>query len=196
MNVRYMFFVLFPLMTTTVCADDVLEFVLPNVVVPNACVYENTGVYDGSFIMVPVYEDIIYNCGRGYYLPESSEECVKCLENSYCPGGEYTYSETVPVGITACPDGSFAPDGMWEYGQCGRILHVGGSVLYLTAVKKTTPALNVDLNYDGVPDLFGNMTTHDVPMNRNTNKRLKVKLGDVIYFVYDDTVDVTEFTNE
>ena len=170
-----------------------LDVLSPNTVVPNACVYANTGVYSDGFVMVPIYEDIIYTCERGYYLPRTSETCVICPANHFCPGGEYTYSETDDVGINACPDGASAPTGMWDASQCsGAKLHLGKDVLYLSPVKRTSPALHFDTNHDGVADLFGNMTTADVPMNKDTDKKLKIRYKGTVYSVYDDTVQVTE----
>ncbi len=164
----------------------------PNTVVANACVFDNTGVYDLMFEMIPVYEDTIYTCERGYFLPQLSEECMRCPENSYCPGGEYTYSETYDTGIYVCPDGLIAADGMWELAQCGRLMHVGDSVLFMRTVKQTAPSIALDINADGVGDYWVNLTTFDVPINKNSTRKMKVKYGDVIYSVYDDTVDVTE----
>ena len=63
-------------------------------------------------------------------------------------------------------------------------------MVYLRSVKKTTPSLNIDIDNDGVADFFGNMTTSDVVMNANTDKKLKVQYGGQTSSVYDDTVAV------
>lgn len=147
----------------------------------------------GTMQFVAVFEASNYTCERGYYLPRTSETCVICPANHFCPGGEYTYSETDDVGINACPDGASAPAGMWDASQCsGAKLHLGKDVLYLSPVKRTEPALHFDTNHDGVADLFGNMTTADVPMNKDTDKKLKIRYKGTVYSVYDDTVQVTE----
>ena len=172
-------------------ADVDLSFLMPNTVVPNACIFENTGVYSGEFVMVPVYEDTIYTCEQGYYLPMESEICARCPENAYCPGGEYTYSENGAVGLNGCPDGTFAPDGMWELAQCGRKLHVDDAIVYLRTTPGTSPALRFDVDADGVADYFANLATDDVPMNKNTERKLKIKSGDVVYFVCDDTIEIS-----
>ena len=107
-------------------------------------------------------------------------------------------------GITACPNGLFAPAGMWESAQCGRILHVGEKYVYLRSTKRTTPSLNVDVNNDGIPDFFGNMGTTLVPMNADfsnlqNNKMVAnftedfvgsggITVPSGVYYVYDDTV--------
>lgn len=172
-------------------ATDLSDVLLQDIVVPNACTFENIGVYQGGVTMIPIYEDIIYKCGRGYFLPKLSEGCVICPENAYCSGGDYTYSETDDIGLVYCPEGLYAPTGMWEVAQCGRRFHVGDNVLFLRTVKKTEPALSVDVNQDGVADFYANLTTQNVPMNKDTDKRLKVKIDGVVLFVYDDTIDLT-----
>lgn len=174
------------------CADALGDIILyPNAVIPNACVYNNTGVYADEFEMIPIWEDSVYTCERGYFLPKLSEVCAMCPENSYCPGGEYTYSETADTGLNACPDGYVAPDGMWELAQCGRKFHVGDGVLYLRTVKQTTYALSVDVDGDGVADFFANLSTTDVPINKNSTRKMKVRMNDTVYFVHDDTVNVS-----
>lgn len=158
----------------------------------NACVFQNLGTYSGTVRMVPVYVDTVFDCERGYYLPKLTEECTRCTENHYCPGGQYNYSDTLDVGITACPSGTFARAGMWEAAQCGRKLHVGDVVLYLRSMRKTAPALYFDLDRDGVADYFANMTPVDVAMNSDTNKKLKVSYGNNLFSVYDDSIDDSE----
>lgn len=171
---------------------DTVEPLMPNTAAQNACVVENTGVYTGEFVMIPVYEDVVYACAPGYYLPANAEQCVICPENSYCVGGEYMYNETTDQGIVPCGDGLVAPSGMWDVAQCGRILHVGADIVYLRSVKKTTPSLNFDLDGNGAADWFGNMTTRDVPMNANTENKFKVQYNDITYSVYDDTLNIEQ----
>jgi hypothetical protein len=74
---------------------------------------------------------------------------------------------------------------MSSVAQCGRILHVGDSVIYLRSEKQTTPSLNVKIGND---IYYGNMTTNDIPMNINTERKLKIRFNDTAYSVYDDTV--------
>ena len=176
-------------------AADVSDVLSPNTVMQNACVYANMGVFQGEFTMVPIYEDTIYKCGAGYFLPKLSEDCVLCPENSYCPGGDYTYSESDDTGKNKCPDGTVAPIGMWEFAQCGRKLHIGDNVLFLRASKQTEHALHIDMNGDGAVDWFANLTTVDTPMNKDTDKKLKIKIDDVVYFAYDDTIKLNETDN-
>ena len=137
-------------------------------------------------------QDIVpITCDAGKYFSATDALCHDCLNDNYCPGGTYTYDGT-NMGLIACPAGTFAPAGMWESAQCGRILHIGDEVVYLRATKKTSPALHIDIDNDGVADYFGNMTTSDVVMNANTDKKLKLQYGGQTYSVYDDSVNVGE----
>jgi uncharacterized repeat protein (TIGR02543 family) len=130
-----------------------------------------------------------YTCNAGYYLPMNANACTICPANSYCAGGTYEFSSTVPQGVVSCATGLLSPTGMWEVAQCGRRLHFGDNVIYLRATKKTVHAMNFDLDHDGVADYFANMTTIDTPAHAGTNRRLKVYFGGQVYFVYDDTVN-------
>ncbi|MBO7509525.1 MAG: hypothetical protein J6T57_04600 [Alphaproteobacteria bacterium] len=141
---------------------------------------------------VAIYERSTYTCNPGYYLPVNTDGCVVCPENSYCVGGTYTFNETMTQGIVACASGLYAPVGMWETAQCGRILHIGENVVYLRATKKTSPALHVDVDLDGIADYFGNVTTADVPMHAGNVHSLKVSKDGIVYSIYDDTITVPE----
>ena len=144
------------------------------------------------------------SCNNGYYLPANSNVCAKCLANNYCPSGTYTFDSINNQGITQCPNGLLSPVGMWESGQCGRILHVGEKYVYLRSVKQMTPSLNVDINNDGVPDFFGNISTTAIPMNADfinsqDNNKLKINIpagvtgvSQGVYYVYDDTVNTNQ----
>jgi uncharacterized repeat protein (TIGR02543 family) len=148
----------------------------------------------GNKIFYAKWNQII-SCPTRYYLPANTDGCVICPVDSYCGGGTYTFNETVPQGIVSCGAGLFAPSGMSSLTQCGRILHIGDEIVYLHSVKKTTPALHVDIDQDGTADFFGNMTTLDVPMTRGTDKKLKLQYDGVTYSVYDDSVDLSEYQN-
>ena len=138
-----------------------------------------------------LFEPNQHICAPGYYMPANMDGCRLCPADSYCVGGTYTFNETLTQGIVSCASGLFAPSGMWESAQCGRILHVGDGFVYLRATKKTSPSLHLDLDHDGVADYFGNMTTLDVPMSRDTQRKLKVRYDNTTYSVYDDSVDLS-----
>jgi len=141
--------------------------------------------WDGKVSCVP--EQL--SCDAGEYLPAHGYRCETCPENSYCSGGTYTFNETVTQGIESCPNNWYSPSGMSSVAQCGRILHIGEDMLYLRSVKQTIPSLNVKI---GNNVYYGNMTINDVPMNTNTERKLKLRFNDITYSVYDDTVDVGE----
>ena len=164
-------------------------YMLENKTYDNAATYDITGVYSGSVNAIAEYIDSSNICNRGEYLPHGSEECVTCPENSYCPGGEYTYSADTDNGITPCTAGLYSPAGMWESAQCGHILHVGENVVYLRASPRTTQSLGFQFD-DGV--FYANMTTMSVPMNVGTELQLKVGNSETSWSIYDDTVTAAD----
>jgi len=143
-----------------------------------------------SGVWTALFEPNQHNCAQGSYLPANTDGCRLCPADSYCVGGTYTFNETLTQGIVSCASGLYSPSGMWEAAQCGRILHVGDGFVYLRATKKTSPALHLDLDHDGVADYFGNMTTLDVPMSRETQRKLKVRYNNTTYSIYDDSVSL------
>lgn len=175
------------LMTANVFADDVLF--LNNQTFANSCNVLNLGVYDGFASMIPRFVLTTYVCSPGYYLPKDSEGCARCSENSYCVGGTFQYDTDFDQGIAECPNSWYSPKGTASVDQCGHILHIGDNIVYLRSVKQTVPSLNVRIGND---IFYGNMTTDDVVMHSGTERKLKVRVGDVIYSVYDDTVDVEQ----
>lgn len=85
------------------CFADSDTLVPASSALANSCVVDFTGVYQDSFDMEPVFEDIKYTCAAGQYLPANSTSCDTCSENSYCIGGNnYIYSATSASGISEC----------------------------------------------------------------------------------------------
>ena len=156
---------------------------LPDATVNNICA--------GNFParLTAIYTPNEHTCPVGQYMPANTDGCVACPADSYCAGGTYTFNETVTQGIESCPNSLYSPVGSSSVAQCGRILHVGDNVVYLRSVKQTTPSLNVQIGND---IFYGNMTTADVQMNINTERKLKVRFNDTTYSIYDDTVTVPE----
>ena len=155
--------------------------------VENGCVIDLLAYNNGRSQMGAIFEPNEHTCAPGYYMPANTDGCAICPANSYCHGGTYTFNEDQAQGIIACTDGLYAPTGMWESAQCGRILHIGEHVVYTRTTKKTEPSLH--LNIDGVT-YYANTSTSDIPMNSGTYKRFKIKHGDTIYSVYDDTINI------
>ena len=156
--------------------------------VPMGCTYDILKPTGDTATFIAIFEPNVYTCRPGYYLPTGATECAICPENHWCPGGAYTYSETATTGIHECPTGLVAPVGMYESGACGKILHIGDATMYLRQQQKTTPALKIDINNDGVPDFFGNATTSDTPINNKTQHKLQVMYNGKIMSIYDDTI--------
>ena len=147
------------------------------------CLANNRRIFNAVFVPNE------YDCAAGYYVPANNDGCVPCPADSYCPGGHYVFNETMTQGATACADGLHTPAGMWESDQCGRILHIGENVIYMRSTRKTIPSFNIKVGND---IFYGNMTTADVPMSATATQKLKVKLGDTIYSVYDDSINPGE----
>lgn len=168
-----------------------------------------SGLFDPSIMsdpgvvtFVPVFELKTFDCEPGYYLPAGDDwapgdvdgECVRCPSDKYCEGATYVYSDADTQGVIGCPDETpYSPVGSESIYDCGRLFHLGDNNMYLAAAKKTTPSLNFDLDKDGTPDLFANMTTKNVPMSDNTASRLRVKYGETYYFVYDNTINPDDY---
>ena len=128
------------------------------------------------------FEPMVYSCSMGYYLPANSDNCTICPENSACIGGEYVFNENTTQGIISC-ENQFAPIGS---PVCyPHIMHVGNNKLYLKSTKLTVPSLNVQIGNDV---FYANITPSDVPMNSETDKKLKVNFNGNTYSVCDDTI--------
>ena len=137
-----------------------------------------------------IFEPIAYTCAPGYYLPADTEGCVICPANNKCIGGTYTFNETTNQGIELCP--SSAPHAPAGSSVCyPHILHLSNErpndIIYLKSTKTTTPALNVDMNNDGVADVFANMTTTRATMTSASEHYLKILVEGVEYYVCDDS---------
>ena len=150
----------------------------------------------GTMQFVAVFEPTVYKCTGGYFLDANSSECIMCPPDHYCPGGDYIYSETDTQGLFDCESGAYAPAGMWDVAQCGRRLHIDNAVIYMGRIKRTNPALHLDIDHDGVADYYANLTKYDVPMSNSTDKKLKIKLDGVVYSVYDDTINPDEYISK
>ena len=151
---------------------------------------------DFSQSLTAIFEPIVYTCSAGFYLPagndwqNDTEGCRKCPENNYCAGGTYTFNETIAQGITSCPDGMFAPVGMWNESQCGRRLYIAGEYLYL----HKSPAMpNEHRLYARIgDDIYSANATPvsknpNLKMSINSQRALHVKIDGIEYLIHDDS---------
>ena len=121
--------------------------------------------------------------GDGYWSP-SAESCVSISDSdelNACIQDTVTQKNKCPNNLRTIGYG-FGAD---EAGDCGRILHVDNSKVYLRSEKRTTPSLNVRV--DGVV-YYGDMAEYDVQMNIDSDRRLRVRYNDTLYWVHDDSV--------
>lgn len=125
-----------------------------------------------------------YTCAPGYYLPADTDECVICPQNNLCVGGTYTFNETTNQGIEQCPNGTpFAPAS--SSSVCyPHVLHVGDDMVYLSATKRTTPSLNVEVN--GTV-FYANITAAPTYMSANSTHYFKTIVNDMEHYICDDT---------
>ena len=144
--------------------------------------------------LTAIYEPNVHNCNPGYYLPANIDECRKCLNDHYCPGGNLTFNETTPQGIISCPENHpFAPAGMWLESQCGRKLHVGNDVIYMHQ-QPAHPTIH--RLYIGHPNGIYSANAVQRDMNSNTfpkmsegmSKGFHVTIDNVEYLICDDSV--------
>ena len=131
-----------------------------------------------------------HTCSAGYYLPANIDFCTICPANNKCIGGTYTFNETTNQGIEPCP--SSAPHAPAGSAVCyPHIMHLSNErpndIIYLKSTATTTPALNIDMNNDGIADVFANMTTTQTHMTSISEHYLKIMVNGVMYFACDDT---------
>lgn len=109
--------------------------------IANGCKEDFLGAYNNSANITATFTPNVHTCSAGYYLPANIDECTICLNDHYCPGGTYTFNETIDQGITACPEAHpFAPAGMWLESQCGRKLHIEDNTFHNILYMHQQPA--------------------------------------------------------
>ncbi len=143
-------------------------------------------------------------CEPGRYCPgrtsfcNDTNECGETYGMYPCPAGTYSdtmgASDCTPCGVGAwagmgatecnmCPAGlttiGYGP-GADEAGDCGRILNIGDTKIYLRSERRTTPSLNVEI--DG-QIFYGNMTPD------GTQGKLRMSVAGQTYSVYDDSME-------
>ncbi len=128
-------------------------------------------------------------CNGGYYnaaanggATQPSASTLENLWNNACIGvGVGYWSGANSLTRTQCATGLTTIGygaGADEAADCGRVLHVGDTKLYLRSTKKTTPSLNVKI---GNTTFYGNMSTA-------TKGTLRINSGGTKYSVHDDSM--------
>ena len=170
---------------------------------------ETQGLSDGDILVVnatgscstnfsqtfsAVFEPISYTCNAGYYLPANGIACAKCLNDNYCLGGTFVFSETNNQGLTPCPAAHpYAPIGMWNELQCGRKLHVGNDVMYLHQSPANPTLHRLFVSFDNKV-YSANMVEkqvgiEDPKMSVGVDHAMHVKFNGVEYLVHDDSIE-------
>lgn len=125
-------------------------------------------------------------CTGGYIANKYDTTCTDPGAGYWAPRGYISYGQTsIPY---KCPDGTTtagfgaAAD---ESEDCGHILWVNNSPIYLRQSRKTKPALNIKM---GNTIFYGSATPvqHLFNITNFNDKKLYVKLNDVTYLVHDD----------
>ena len=145
-----------------------------------------------------IFEPITYTCPPGYYLPAGNDwltdtqGCTKCLNDNYCAGGTYTFSETQTQGITPCPSAHpFAPVGMWLESQCGRKLHIGNDIIYMHQVPANPAEHRLFIQIGNDIYSANAVPAGDNPkqMSVGVGRSLHITINGADYVVHDDSVE-------
>ena len=124
--------------------------------------------------------DCKIRCGGGAYVAKANDTSCTNVGAGYWAAAS-TVSQGSAGSRTACASGLTTIGygaGADEAADCGHILHLGDSKLYLRNTKKTTPSLNVKI---GDSTFYGNMSTA-------TKGKLRVKKDNTTYSVHDDSM--------
>ena len=107
-----------------------------------------------------------FDVGSGYYAGASTVNYGSAGTRNACPAGTFT------VGYGHGAD---------EANDCGRILHLGDSVIYTRRNKPTTPALNIRMENGDMYYIGLSTTDHEV-------SRLHFQTGETKYTAFDDSL--------
>ena len=107
-----------------------------------------------------------FDVGSGYYAGASTVNYGSAGTRNACPAGTFT------VGYGHGAD---------EANDCGRILHLGDSVIYTRRNKPTTPALNIRMDNGDMYYIGLSTTDHTV-------SRLHFQTGETKYTAFDDSL--------
>ncbi len=171
-------------------AVDVLEST-PIDVNTDYCTIDTLGVSanNSSSGIDAIWTRVSVECVAGTYLKAGEVACSTCEANNYCVGNTYVFNETNDQGITACASG-VSPAGAKTAYDCGRRLHVGDNIIYLHTNPNAT-AHHLVVQVDNT-NYYANLTTTQTNMNVSSSQKLKVQFNDTTYYVYDNTVTVSQ----
>lgn len=130
-------------------------------------IYCNAGTY-----LANTYDNKCSIVGPGYWAPKSSIKYGGVGVRYSCASGLTT------IGYGTGAD---------QAEDCGRVLHVGDSQLYLRSVRNTTPSLHISVD-DKV--FYGNMTYVDIEVSESAQNKLRIIHDEVLYSVYDDSLSL------
>ena len=151
------------------------------------CMTANGYTNSGSSAANHAYESSCKTtCAVGQCVATARAACANVGTTGWATGGVVSQGNTLACnacanGASTCGYGTCAD----EAGDCGRVLHVGENQLYLRSDRKTDRTLNVKI---GNNTYYANMSTANLNMSNDVNKSFKVKVGNTIYSVYDDSV--------
>ena len=170
--------------TITVCPTNTYSNVAAAVCTACATVngYTNSGPNASDHAYVSSCKT---TCSAGQCVRTAGAACVNVGAGGWATGGVVSQGETLTCG--ACPVGTTTIGygaGADEASDCGRVLHVGENHVYLRGNRKTDRTLNVKIGND---TYYGNMCPVDINMSDGINHYLKIKLGNTVYSVYDDS---------
>ena len=126
--------------------------------------FANAG--SGTFTAGPDVGGWCTDVGAGYWAAASVTNYGSTGTRNACPAGTYT------VGYGHGAD---------EANDCGRILHLGDSVIYTRKNKPTTPALNIRMDNGDMYYIGLSTTDHTV-------SRLHFQTGETKYTAFDDSL--------
>lgn len=119
-------------------------------------------------------------CAGGTYIASAESNTCENVGAGYWIGENYTAWGAVGTrnmcngGMTTLGYGTGAD----EADDCGRTLHIGNAIVHLRSGRQTTPSLVVQFENQ---KFYGNM-------DQNVPGRIKIRVGDATYSVYDDSM--------
>lgn len=154
---------------------DVAVDIPANPTEPVMCNHSTLGVYSGTVELEAVFEEV--NCENGGVYHEGFGCVVDCPADHYCDG----------TGVHECPsDAPFAPAGSTKIGDCGYILHIGNTQMYVHQDTNTPkPRLAVQVNSK---TFYATMTENSVKMSKDSAAKLHISLDNKEYTVHDNSI--------